>query len=275
MSLREDNRTFARTTYAASLVTTPQRFSVWNASANQEVVAQMNPTTFDESIGAEYEKLSTQGQSHQRQHYRNTSNYVVSMELRWRAFSEDEYAEMIVARHQLLSWCYPWRTAGQRQIGPPRLIATWPSVFSMSCYLMSCKIKHERFGLDGGSLAFTASVVFEEARDRFLSSSQVADVIVVRGLEANDEVEPVANPKPASAPKPQGNPKQDAYIYNKWFSAAALSGLSPEMQQVAAPYVEAAGKYMQQPASKSRTANLANTAAMLDAALIHNSAYQG
>jgi len=273
MSAREDNRTLARTTYAANLVAIPQRFSVWNETSNQEIVAQMNPTTFDESIGAEYDKLSTPGQSHQRMHYRNTANYVVSMDLRWRAFSEDEYAEMIVARHQLLSWCYPWHSAGQRQIGPPRLVATWPTVFSISCYLMSCKIKHERFGLDGGSVAWTASVVFEEARERFLSSAQVADVVIVRGLEKKPDVAaPVINPKPAAAPKPPGNPKQDAYIYSKWFSPQAIPA---GQEDVAAPYIAAADRYMLQPPSKTRTANLVNTATMLDVALTSGGEYQG
>lgn len=170
--------------FAEDMTSPPSRFSVVNLSTNEEVIAQLNPTEFEDEVGADYDKLSTPGQSHERMHFRNTQNYVVTMDLYFRAYTEAEYAEMNRARHMLQSWCYPrgsissvLNLAG----GPPSLLATWPEIFSIECKLLRCRFRNRKFRPTGGVVQWIASVQFEEDRSKRLTSEQVALVNVVRG----------------------------------------------------------------------------------------------
>jgi hypothetical protein len=164
------------------LANVPDRFCVDNLSTHAHIVAQYNPTEFEESIGTEWNRLTTPGSSHQRMHFSNTQNYTVSMELNFRALSEEDYDEVNTTRHHLMSWCYPQSaTASSPGQGPPRLLATWPLVFSIECYLISCTFKNKRFAPDGRCTMFTANVKFEECRDTRLTSEDVVQTSVVRG----------------------------------------------------------------------------------------------
>lgn len=160
----------------------PQRFSVINLSTNEELIAQFNPTEFDDDVAAEFERINPVGASHQRLQFRNTSNYSVPLELFFSAQTEEQYEEITRARHLIQSWCYPMAaTQASPSKGPPRLLATWPLVFSIECYLLRCKCKYVRFAPDGRCTQFTASVTFEECRDTRITSEQVALASVVRG----------------------------------------------------------------------------------------------
>lgn len=160
----------------------PSRFSVVNLSTNEELVAQFNPTEFDDELSPDYDRITPIGGSHARMHFRHTNNYNVPLELFFTAQTEEDYKYINEARHKIQSWCYP--LAGSKDSpskGPPRLLATWPLVFSIECYLTRCRMKYLRFAPDGRCTRFTASVTFEECRDRRLTSEQVALASVVRG----------------------------------------------------------------------------------------------
>lgn len=164
--------------FQQDMATTPQRFSVVNLDTNEEIVAQLNPTAFEEEVGSEWDRLSTPGQSHQHMQYRYTSNYEVSMDLHFHAYSEAELKEITRARHHLMSWLYP---IDHGHGGPPRLLATWPLAFSIECYMTRVRFRNERFLKSGAIAEFTATVTFEESRDRKLTSDQVSLALVVRG----------------------------------------------------------------------------------------------
>lgn len=161
----------------------PDRFSVYNLSTHVEVVAQFNPGDFENSVSSEWSRIRTPGASRQKMHYENTNNFTVSMDLYFTATNEAEYADINKARHYIESWVYPRAgSAFNPGGGPPVLLATWPLVFSIECYLISATFKNTRFATDGRCTRFTASVKFEECRDNRLTSEDVAQASVVRGI---------------------------------------------------------------------------------------------
>lgn len=166
-------------TYAAS----PERFSVTNLSTHVEVVAQFNPTDFETAISAEFSRVRSPGGSRQKMHFGNTNNFTVSLELYFTATNEADYKEINAARHYIESWCYPRSgTAFNPGNGPPVLLAVWPLVFAIECFLLSATFKNTRFAPDGRCTRFTASVKFEECRDKRLTSEDVAQASVIRGI---------------------------------------------------------------------------------------------
>lgn len=160
----------------------PARFSVVNLATNDELIAQFNPTEFEDEVSPEYSRITPIGGSHAKMQFEHTNNQTVPLELLFSAQTEEDYRYINAARHTIQSWCYPLAgTADSPSKGPPRLLATWPLVFSLECYLTRCRIKYLRFAPDGRCTRFTASVTFEECRDRRLTSEQVALASVVRG----------------------------------------------------------------------------------------------
>jgi hypothetical protein len=180
--------------FAETLAAVPARFSVVNLSTNDELVAQFNPSDFDDDLTNEFNRLSPHGASHQRMHFSHTNNYTVPLELYFTAATEAQYDLINKARHKIQSWCYPLRaTETVPSSGPPRLLATWPLVFSIECYLTRCKIKYLRFAPDGRCTRFTASVTFEQCRDKPISSEEIAAAVIVRGESADAEVDRVVD----------------------------------------------------------------------------------
>jgi hypothetical protein len=168
--------------FVENLATVPQRFSVVNLSTNEEVIAQFNPPEFDDDLSNDWNRMGPPGASRQRMHFGFTNNYSVSLELYFSAGSEAEYDEINRAKQHMQSWCYP--LAGSQLMpgkGPPRLLATWPHVFSIESYLTRCKIKYQRFAPDGRCTRFVASVQFEDCGEGAITSEQVATSVVVRG----------------------------------------------------------------------------------------------
>lgn len=173
--------------YIEDMVQVPARFSIVNLSTNEELVAQLNPTDFEDEVGAEYARITTPGGSRQHLHFTTTSNLQTPMELLFRAYTEAEYDEINRARHLIKSWVYPQAaTQSSPGKGPPLLLATWPRVFSIECVLMRCKIKYLKFAPDGRCTRFTANVQFEESGDKRLTSESIATELVVRG-ESDDQ----------------------------------------------------------------------------------------
>lgn len=168
--------------YIEDMVQVPARFSLVNLSTNEELVAQLNPTEFEDEVGAEFAKITTPGGSRQHLHFTTTTNLQTPMELLFRAYTEAEYDEINRARHLLKSWVYPQAaTQNTPGKGPPLLLATWPLVFSIECQLTRCKIKYLKFAPDGRCTRFTANVQFEESGDKRLTSESIAAELVVRG----------------------------------------------------------------------------------------------
>lgn len=171
--------------FVEDMAQVPARFSVINLATNEEVVAQLNPTEFDDEVGAEWNRLTTPGAWHERMHFGHTSNYVVPMDLYFAALTEVDYVRITRARNHIKSWCYPQAaSADSLGKGPPRLLATWPVVFSIECYLIRCKIKYQRFAPDGRCTRFVASVQFEDCSETRQTSEHVAAATVVRGESA-------------------------------------------------------------------------------------------
>ena len=166
-----------------SIARPPERLSIVNLVSNEEVVVQHNPNELEEEYSADYDRLSTQGQSHQRMHYRNTNNFVTQFDLLCRAYTLAEYEEIRRAKAQLASWVYPRKIT--RMVagggGPPNLLITWPEMFSFEGLLIRCRFRSLAFRPTGGATRWIASLQFEEQRDSRLTFDQVALATVVRG----------------------------------------------------------------------------------------------
>jgi hypothetical protein len=179
--------------FIEDMIQVPARFSIVNLSTNEELVAQLNPTEFEDEVNAEHARITTPGGSRQHHHFTTTSNYTVPMELLFRAYTEAEYDEINKARRTIQSWCYPQgATQDTPGKGPPILLATWPRVFSIECYLMRCKIKYLRFAPDGRCTRFTANVQFEQTGDKRLTMESIAAELEVRG-ESDEAAAKAAN----------------------------------------------------------------------------------
>lgn len=161
----------------------PERFSVTNLSTHVELVAQFNPAEFENTVSTDYSRIRTPGASRQKMHFGNTNNFAVSLDLYFTATNEKEYSEINLARHLIESWCYPRSgTAFMPGDGPPVLLAVWPLVFAIECFLLNVTFKNSRFAPDGRCTRFTASVKFEECRDNRITSEDVAQASVIRGI---------------------------------------------------------------------------------------------
>lgn len=259
--------------FVQDIAVVPARFCVVNLDTQEEVEAQRNPPSFEDEIGAEYQRLATPGQSHQRHHFVHTNNYTVNIDLRFRAYSEEEYVEMNRARHLLFSWAYP---IDHSPGGAPKLLATWPNAFSIECKLISCRFRNERFMPTGAIVDWTASLVFEETRDRRLTSRQVAQAIIVRGMEVDVVDMPPPTKRSQSGPKPKPRtkpgtttpeapaddggmsemPTEAEYQERDEALLRAFDNVHPLGRSVAVPYQEAAYLQMNGPAGPERSAAL-------------------
>lgn len=156
---------------------TPQRFGIceWERpmDAGCRFTATRNPTEFEQSVETEWNRFVSPGAGYAHMHFMATKNHVVELELYWNAFTDREAAEAERVRLMLISWCYPRRDAGGWSLGPPRLIATWPNMFSFECYLVECRVRNLAFALSGRSVRWIAQIKLEEAKDYFLGSSVV------------------------------------------------------------------------------------------------------
>lgn len=154
----------------------PPKMSITNLRSGVEIVAQFNPTEFEEQVAPNFARFSAQGQSHEKRHFTYTGSFAVTTTLYFRAFSPAELDEIHRARRHLLSWAYP-RRIGSDTVGggPPPLLFVWPGMLALPVDLISARIVHEAFNKAGKSVRFRAEVTFEESRDTLLTTESVAD----------------------------------------------------------------------------------------------------
>lgn len=147
---------------------------VKNLRSQDEVIAQFNPAEFEESIAPKWARLDIQGLSHEIRQFLHTGSYEIKLALYFSARSTDELAYAHYCRRLMLSWANPRKIADDMSGGgPPTLLLVWPGMLSIQCDLISLKIKHTRFNLEGRSVLFTAECIFEENRGSFLTSELV------------------------------------------------------------------------------------------------------
>lgn len=159
----------------------PPRVTITNIRNGAEVVAQFNPEELEEQVAPNWARLQVQGLSHEVRHFRNTGPYTQRFTLYFRAATPEDLVLMQRARRQLMSWAYPQRIRASNYVGggPPELLLIWPGMLAIYVHLVECRIKHQRFNVEGHSVQFEAQVGFEEARGvtdepELLTSDRVA-----------------------------------------------------------------------------------------------------
>jgi Contractile injection system tube protein len=161
------------------------KLSVTNLRSGEEVVAQFNPNELDESVAPQWSRLAPQSFSGDIRQFNNTNSYGLKLSLYFRAYSEQELVDLHRARRQLLSWAYPRRiNSAVIGGGPPALLLAWPGMLSITVDLITVRIVHDRFNTAARSVSFKAECVFEERRDKLLTSDAVADDTDLRFGEA-------------------------------------------------------------------------------------------
>lgn len=163
-----------------------EKFCMWPAedlNADSLLIAQQNPTEWEEHVPTEWNRFVSPGASYSHVHYTASKNYTVDLELHWWAFDPIEAAECYRARKLLLGWCYPEYNEQGWSLGPPQLFAVWPGAFDLKCYLIDCKIRNLKFSRTGEPIRWVASLKLEECIDAFVSSGAVANPKTIRGQE--------------------------------------------------------------------------------------------
>jgi hypothetical protein len=131
-----------------------------------------NPTEFQENLEVEWNRFSSTGATFNHLHYGSTKNRVVEMELYLSARSPDQMMQLRKQRGLLQSWVYP-RTKGGLNVGPPRLIAIWPNIFTIECYLVELAFRNVDFSAEGDVTRCIAQIKLEESRDAWINGNDV------------------------------------------------------------------------------------------------------
>jgi hypothetical protein len=175
---------------------TPPRVTFQNLANGVTMNAQYNPASFEEDIGAVYQKIKIQGLSHQVLQFEHTENYTAKFDLTFDQFSTGLARglsdNIMTARNNILSWVYPTR-AGSGSVasgGPGRIMFVWPLMVSLTGVITKLTFKNKRFAWGGvdpttqtgaqqntGSLVatwFTVSVTLEAIRDTPIYADQIA-----------------------------------------------------------------------------------------------------
>jgi hypothetical protein len=141
------------------------------------VIAQFNPSEFEESVAPKWARLAPQGLSHEVRQFISTGPYAIKLTLFWMVRSVGELQEAHRDRRRLLSWANPSKVSaalGGAASGPATLLLIWPGMLSLRCDLISVKLKHQMFNREARATVFNADCEFEEQRSTFLSSEGVA-----------------------------------------------------------------------------------------------------
>lgn len=139
---------------------------ITNLYSGDELIAQFNPSTLREQLGANWSRLQVPGLSHERLQFVHTENFKLNLAMQFRADQQSELVSIHRARRLLLSWCYPREVANDVVGGgAPRLLLTWPKMLAMGCVLTAVSIEHTLFTVDAQSRRFLATLQLEEIRD--------------------------------------------------------------------------------------------------------------
>ena len=177
----------------------PRRVSLTNLATGEGWVVMFNPTTFEESLGVNYNRQNVPGLSHQPLQYGNTENYKFELVLFYKGVAtalinpftqsavKDKRPKGIIdvleMRKFLQSLCYPVQSTTVGGGGPPRVLVVWPSILTMVCVVTSLKFTNSRFNIEGTPVEYIANVSFEEIRDDRINMNEVRDLGGERNVE--------------------------------------------------------------------------------------------
>lgn len=155
--------------------------TIGNLPTGRVLEAQYNPEELEETIDANFARITVPGLSHQVLHFINTNNLGVSFDLVFDGRMPGA-PDIDFARNFLLSMMYPSRAATSvANGGPARALFFWPLLFSLKCNITKLKIAHRHFGSDGASLRRIISVTLEDALDSRLYAEDVLRLGTLRG----------------------------------------------------------------------------------------------
>lgn len=160
---------------------TPARLTLVNLANQQELEVQLNPTEFEEALGATYAKHVVPGLSHSRRHFIQTTDPMFKVELFNRAFNTTEMAQIKAARLFLYSALHPKNAESIATGGAPRLIFVWPKLLAVTVSLISLRFRYTHFNQEGHPYAYTASCEFEEDRDQVVTMEDILAQGTIRG----------------------------------------------------------------------------------------------
>lgn len=165
----------------------PPKGMLVNLATNERFRFPFNPTYLEETIQANFVRMSVPGLSHERLSYSGTSNKTIPLELflsqlgidtkRGEAGSPPYVATTI--KNFLESLVYP--QGGQDGIdgvthGTPRVLFIWPRMISMVARVTKIQFLHRSFSSRTGATAvLVANLTLEEDRDSRLLMDEVRE----------------------------------------------------------------------------------------------------
>lgn len=159
----------------------PPKMTIGNMLTGQVLTAQYNPEEIEETIEANFQRLTIPGLSHQVLQFVNTGNLGVSFDLTFDS-RMPAAPDIDFARSFLMALTYPTRQATSVATGgPARALFFWPGLYSLKCNVVKYKGAHKHFGSDASSQRRVLSVTLEEARDTRLYAEDVQRLGTLRG----------------------------------------------------------------------------------------------
>lgn len=143
---------------------------------NYYVQAMVNPTSFTESLNAEYSRRPVIGLSHEVLQFSRTINREISMEL-WVSYSvliqrfrEQDKISPLMYRNRFHAMLVP----GGPRLSPPAVVVYWPFAdLGFKGVATSISIDYTQFSAMGDPLEYTISATFVEVPDRLIISPMV------------------------------------------------------------------------------------------------------
>ncbi len=163
------------TTMAGSAAAKPPRVIIADINSGVGYSMQFMPEEFEEKVTPNYSRHKVLGLSHEILQYAQTGNHTLpGIEFNFRADRAKELDLIHKWRRFFLSLCYASEGAETVRDGaPPRVLFSWPKLYSMTCIIADLSIRHKAFDVKGLTKKFTVIVTLEEIRDVRLTREQV------------------------------------------------------------------------------------------------------
>lgn len=174
-----------------TIVQRPPRASITDLETGDACEFQFNPEEVNEKLTANFAELDVLGLSHKPLQYSNTSNLELDLDLIFSAISTStSYAVgspdgsevtgsgvevLLRARAFLHSLVLPVRGETNNVVGsgPPKVLFSWPNLYSLVCRVKSVDVKFTRFNLALQPIVAEVKLVLAESRIARLLSEDV------------------------------------------------------------------------------------------------------
>lgn len=158
----------------------PPRATLANVRTGESRKFQFNPDGWEESIGAEYARLTVPGLSHQVMQFVNTRNRELRLELLYDSGNYQASSRgrnpILATRRWLRSLVHPRSGGGRITGGAPRVLFTWPSFVALTAFVTDARFTYLQINQRGEPSSMRVELTLEEVRDEIRLMEDVPDL---------------------------------------------------------------------------------------------------